>query len=98
MTPDRSVAAIILTNYQPTITWTELIPTAPNYVKLLDALSLPGGVDIVVQQFIVGDTTPSGQATLFTGCNIGNQNINLPGQDIEGVRRIQINATSYTEL
>lgn len=98
MTDDGSTPAMLLTNQKPTIQWTELIPTAANYVKLLSLLWSQLGATIVVQPFIIGDTTPSGEATMFTTCIMGNQNVAFPSQDTEGVRRIQINATSYTEL
>ena len=97
-TQDGFPAGIIRTNYAPTIQWTELIPDAAEYVKLLGALSIPGGVTIVIQPFIIGDTTPSGKATSFTGCQIASQNESFPSQDIEAVRRIQIVATSYSQL
>jgi len=98
MTPDGFPAGNYSTNYSPTIQWTELIPDNAGYVKLLGGLSIPGGVTIVIQPFIIGDTTPSGKATSFEGCRISNQNVSMPSQDIEGVRRIQIIATSYSEL
>lgn len=98
MTPDAFPAGTFSTNYTPTIQWTELIPSAATYVKLLAAFSIPGGVTIVIQPFIIGDDTPSGTATSFEGCKISNQNVSMPSQDIEGVRRIQIIATSYKEL
>lgn len=98
MTPDQMMAGIIKTNYTPTIQWTEVIPQAPSYVKLLQALSVNSGVPIVIQPFIIGDNVPSGLATLFTNCQIAAQDTSYPAQDIEGTRRINIVAVGYYEL
>ncbi len=98
MSPNGDPIATILCNKAPTLTWTELVVPAGIYQDLLSVLYTTSGITIVIQPYIIGDQTPSGKATTLTGCVISSIETSFPGQDVEGTRRIMINALSYTDL
>lgn len=96
MTPDGNNQVIIRSNFSPTIQWTELLPLATQYQKLLSLL-WSTGADIVVQSYIIGTQAPAGQAYLFSGCVFASQGTNFSAQDIASNRRIMLNALTVTE-
>lgn len=98
MTPDGNPIATILCNKAPTLTWTEVVVPAGIYQNLLDLLYTNSGITITIQPYIIGEQIPSGKATTLTGCVIASIETSFPGQDIEGTRKIMINALSYTDL
>lgn len=98
MTQDGMPAGTITTNFAPTISWTESVPDAANYVKLISLLYSNLKPTIITQGFIVGEQTPSGNVTIFTDCVLNSQDINAAGEDTEMNRKITVLARTFTEV